>query len=192
MNDVADRFVVLLDANVLYPFVARDVLLRFAEAGLFRARWSPQIIDEWTRSLIENRPDLEQSIRSQEQAIAEAFPEAMVVGYEHLVPALKLPDEDDRHVLAAAIRAGAQHIVTENLGDFPDELLEPYDIQAVTADQFLASTFELYPKEAMAALKKMRQAYERPPMNPSRFLMSLLRAGLGRTAALARKDIDFL
>ena len=104
MSNVADRFVILLDANVLYPFQVRDAILRFAEAGLFRARWSQQIIDEWTRNLIENRPHLEESIRSQEQAIAEAFPEAMVEGYEYLVPALKLPDEDDRHVLAAAIR----------------------------------------------------------------------------------------
>ncbi len=115
MSDVADRFVVVLDANVLYPFRVRDVLLRFAEAGLYRARWSQRIIAEWTENLIRDKPHLEQSVRSQQRAMAIAFPEAMVAGYEALIPTLQLPDDKDRHVLAAAIRASAQHIVTENL-----------------------------------------------------------------------------
>ncbi len=73
-----------------------------------------------------------------------AFPEATVEGYGELVPALTLPDPDDRHVLAAAIRVGAQLIVTQNQRDFPDEALQPYDIETLTADEFLVSTYELY------------------------------------------------
>ncbi len=65
MRCIADRFVVILDANVLYPFRVRDALLRFAEAGLFRARWSPTILDEWRRNLLKRRPELQDSIDQQ-------------------------------------------------------------------------------------------------------------------------------
>jgi predicted nucleic acid-binding protein len=192
MREVADRFAVVLDANVLFPFRVRDCLLRFAEAGLYRARWSPQILDEWARNLIEKRPHLESSIRSQLDAMARAFPEAMIEGYEELIPALNLPDENDRHVLAAAIRSGAQHIITENLRDFPKEAIDVYGIEAMSADQFLSSTYELYPSEATIALRKMRHSYQNPPMTPSEFLLDLLRVGLPLTGALARRNIDVL
>lgn len=192
MTGVADRFVVVLDANVLYPFRVRDVLLRYAEAGLFRARWSPQIIDEWDRSLLRDKPHLEDSVLSQKKAMAKAFPEALVEGSEGLVETLQLPDPNDRHVLAAAILAGAQHIVTENLKDFPSEILEPFGVEAVSADQFLASTFELYPSEAMRALRQMRSDYRNPSFGQSDFIMEITRVGLVQLAALLRKEIDLL
>jgi PIN domain len=192
VTEVADRFVVVLDANVLYPFRVRDVLLRFAEAGLFRARWSCQILDEWANSLLAMKPHLEDSVRSQREAMLRAFPEAMIEGYEALIPALSLPDENDRHVLAAAIRVGAQHIVTENLRDFPSEALEPYGVEAVSADAFVSATYELYPTEATAALRKMRTGYKRPPMSANDLIKDLMRVRLPRTAAIARREIDLL
>ncbi len=152
MKHIADRFVVVLDANVLFPFRKRDVLLRFCQAGLFRARWSGEILDEWTRNLLAQKPHLAESIQSQLKAMQEAFPEALVTGYEPLIEALVLPDPDDRHVLAAAIRCGAQHIVTENLADFPDHALKAFSIRAIDADEFLSRTFDLYPAEALATL----------------------------------------
>ena len=192
MSEVADRFVVVLDANVLYPFRVRDVLLRFAEAGLFRARWSEQILEEWTRSLLAAQPHLEASIRSQREKMAQAFPEAMIEGYEALIPALDLPDPDDRHVLAAAIRAGAAHIVTANLKDLPAEALAPYGVEAVSPDAFLAATYELYPKQATAALRRMRQAYRNPAMTANELLLDLMRVGLPRLVALVRQEIELL
>jgi predicted nucleic acid-binding protein len=138
VSEIADRFVVILDANVLYPFGVRDVLLRFAEAGLYRARWSEAILLEWTTNLLAQKPHLKGSIESQLAAMRRAFPEALVEEYEGLAASLHLPDKDDRHVLAAAIRAGAQIIVTENLKDFPIDELKPYDIEAMSADSFLA------------------------------------------------------
>ena len=167
MRCLADRFVVVLDANVLYPFRIRDALLRFAEAGLFRARWSPAIIDEWRRNLVAQKPEFEDSIDAQIAAMRIAFPEGCVTGGTDLIDSLELPDADDRHVLATAICAGAEHIVTENLKDFPDEKLDEYGISAVSADDFLASTFELYPAEALAALATMRRCYTRPPFTVS-------------------------
>ncbi len=192
MTEVADRFVVVLDANVLYPFRVRDVLLRFAEAGLFRARWSPQILDEWVTSLISMKPHLEESILSQREAMGRAFPEALIEGHEALIPGLSLPDANDRHVLAAAIRASAQHIVTANLRDFPSEALTPYGVEAIAPDTFLAATYELYPREATAALRRMRQTYSRPAMTPNEFVLDLMRVGLPRLAALIRREIELL
>lgn len=192
MTDVADRFVVLLDANVLFPFRVRDALLRFAEAGLYRARWSAQILEEWASNLIRKKPQLAESVKSQLRAMKRTFPESLVIGFEPLIEGLDLPDQNDCHVLAAAIQCGAQHIITENLKDFPPEVLEPLDIEAVSADTFLASTFELYPSEAIAALRTMREAYRNPTMSKSEFLLDLTGCGLVKTASLAKSEIEVL
>lgn len=192
MRNIADRFVVVLDANVLYPFRVRDALLRFAQAGLFRARWSPAIISEWQRSLLARRPALAASIAAQIAALEQAFPEGWVRGGETLIDSLTLPDPDDRHVLATAIRAGADHIVTENLRDFPDAALAPYGVTAITADDFLASTFELYPGDAFRAMRTMRRAYRAPPFSAGEFIFDLQTKGLPKLASLLKEGIDLL
>jgi len=92
MSHVADRFTALLDANVLYPFWVRDVLLSFAEAGLYRPRWSARIHAEWSQSLLKARPHLAESIARTIRLMDGAFPEAMVEGYETLMEGLPLPD----------------------------------------------------------------------------------------------------
>ena len=183
MTQFADPRVALLDANVLYPFRKRDILLRFHHAGLFQARWTERILDEWTLNLLEQKPHLEPSIRSQRHAMSEHFAEALVTGYEPLIGTLKLPDADDRHVLAAAIRCGAQHIVTDNLADFPVDLLGRFDIEAVDADGFLSRTFDLYPSEALGVLRTLRETYSNPPFTPSQFVRDLADKGLPRLAA---------
>ena len=170
---LADRRVALLDANVLFPFCKRDVLLRFHHAGLFRARWTQRILDEWTVNLLGQKPHLEQSVRSQRHAMREHFAEALVTGYEPLIGTLELPDVDDRYVLAAAIRCGAQYIVTDNLVDFPAETLARFDIEAIDADGFLSATFDLYPSEALDVLPALREAYSNPPFTPSGFVRDL-------------------
>lgn len=190
MSDIVDRFVVVLDANVLYPFGVRDALLRFAEAGLYRARWSGDILDEMVRSLLRVKPDREASILRMRDAMVRAFPEALIEGYQDLIPALELPDQNDRHVLAVAIRAGAQLIVTENQRDFPAEILRSYNVETLAADNFLVSTFELYPSQALSALRRMRGEYQAPAMNPSEFLLYLQRNGLVKLVALVRPNID--
>lgn len=192
MRSVSDRFVVVLDANVLYPYRMRDALLRSAEAGLFRARWSPAILDEWRRSLLVRRPELEGSIDAQIRAMARAFPESCVTGGDALIASLDLPDANDRHVLATAIRTGAEHIVTENLKDFPQGALEPFGITAVTADDFLSSTSEPYPGDAFRAMRTMRRAYGNPPFSPSEFIFDLQAKGLPKLASMLKESIDLL
>ncbi len=183
MRHVADRFTAILDANVLYPFLVRDVLLSLAEAGLYRAVWTAEINAEWSKHLIAEKPERKTAIEATIDAMNEAFPEAMTTGHEDLVPSLTLPDDDDRHVLAAAIRSGASVIVTENLKDFPPDILARYDIETRSADEFILSTFELYPTDALHALKTMRTRYGKPPLTPAELIRRMLKSGLVTTVA---------
>lgn len=137
------RCVVIYDACVLYPAPLRDLLMRLATTGLFAARWSEQIHDEWTRNLLQRRPELADALPRTVERMNQAVRDALVTGHEPLIGGLTLPDPDDRHVLAAAIRAGAQLIVTFNLKDFPEETLSSFGIEAVHPDTFLEQQFEL-------------------------------------------------
>lgn len=107
------------DANVLHPASLRDLLIRLACTGLYRARWTATILDEMVTSVIRANPELDRAriVRTRHLMI-EAVPDCLVTGYEPLVEAIELPDQDDRHV-AAAIRCNAEVIVTNNLRDFP-------------------------------------------------------------------------
>ena len=192
MSSVADRFVVILDANVLYPFRKRDILLSFSQAGLFRARWTIEIQDEWSRNLLAAKPELKTSIDSQVTAMRDNFPESLVEKYEALIPTLTLPDPNDRHVLAAAIKCGAQHIVTENLKDFPPNATGDYDVEPISADEFLTRTFDLYLIEATLVLAQIRRRYSNPSYTPSEFVMDLTAKGLPKLATRAREVRDFI
>lgn len=194
MSYYADRFVVILDANVLYPFRKRDILLNFYESGLFRARWTEEIFQEWRRSLLLSKPHLEKSIDSQINAIRKSpdFRDSFVVGYERLIPCLDLPDPKDNHVLAAAIRCGAQHIVTDNLKDFPFERTKEFDVEAISADEFLSRTLELYERQALLTLKTIREQYDDPTFTPSEFVMDLTAKGMPKLAATVKAMRDFL
>lgn len=117
-------FTVVYDACVLYPAPLRDLLIGIAGTRIVRARWSDQILDECFRNVALNRPDIPAERLDRTRALMNtAVPDCLVSDYHALVGALSLPDEDDRHVLAAAIRCGAQAIITFNLKDFPLEVL---------------------------------------------------------------------
>ena len=122
----------------------------------------------------------------------EHFPEALVTGYEPLIEALTLPDPDDRHVLAAAIRCGAQQIITENLAHFPDDALAPFSVEASSCDDFLLRTFELYPAEAVEVLGRLRQSYRNPPFTASEFIFDLTAKGMPKLASRLRDALGFI
>ena len=103
----------LLDANVLYPAPVRDLMLHLADAGLYLPKWSDLIHDEWIKNLLSNRPDLKpSSLKAAKRAMNLAFPDADIKGFFHQMEKLQLPDNNDRHVLAAAIHAKADFILT--------------------------------------------------------------------------------
>src|ERR1700693_4481069 len=120
-------FRAFLDANVLYPVSLRNLLMRLTLAKLFQALWSSDVHEEWIRAVLRDRPDLSAAqLHSVRAAMDEQAADSLVTGYEFLIPSITLPDPDDRHVLAAAIVAGADVIVTRNLKDFPPESLARY------------------------------------------------------------------
>jgi hypothetical protein len=101
--------------------------MEMAAMGLFRAKWTDRIHEEWISSLLENRPDLTRNkLERTRDLMNEAVPDCLVDGYEPLTAGVELPDENDRHVLAAAIHCSADALVTFNLKDFPPDRLAPY------------------------------------------------------------------
>ncbi|CAN7618342.1 PIN domain-containing protein [Pseudomonas sp. ATCC 43928] len=176
-------FTAVYDACVLYPAPLRDFLMWLALSGRFRARWSLEIHNEWKRNLLKNRPDLttEQLDRTSD-LMDQAIPDACVYGYERLIEGLTLPDVDDRHVLAAAIRCNASVIVTFNQKDFPDETLGPFGIEAQHPDEFVDNLFDLDPAAVVAAAQRQRKQLKMPPMDVSTYLELLLRQGLTRSS----------
>src|SRR3954467_1188927 len=106
----------LYDANVLYPAPLRDLLVRLATKGLFQARWTARIQEEWISNLLLNRPEITRDQLERTRRLMErAVPGCLVTGYEPLVESMNLPDPNDRHVLAAAVCGRADVIVTRNL-----------------------------------------------------------------------------
>ncbi|MBK5551503.1 PIN domain-containing protein [Pseudomonas sp. TH03] len=181
-------FTAVYDACVLYPAPLRDFLMWLALSGRFRARWSLEIHNEWKRSLLKNRPDLtpEQLDRTSE-LMDQAIPDACVCGHEALIDGLTLPDINDRHVLAAAIRCNTSVIVTFNQKDFPCASLEPFGVEAQHPDEFVDNLFDLDPAAVVTAAQRQRKQLKMPPMEVGAYLDLLLRQGLVRSVEALTK-----
>lgn len=176
-------FTAVYDACVLYPAPLRDFLMWLGLSGRFRARWSVRIHDEWKRNLLANRPDLTREQVDRTSALMDqAIPDGLVTGYEALLGGLTLPDPDDRHVLAAAIRCNASVIVTFNEKDFPAEALAPFGIEAQHPDEFAENLFDLDPAAVVAAARRQRAQLRNPPLDVDQYLAVLRRQGLVQTA----------
>lgn len=150
-----------------------------ALSGRFRARWSMEIHNEWKRNLLKNRPDLTAAQLDRTSELMDlAIPDACVTGYEMLIEGLSLPDNDDRHVLAAAIRCNASVIVTFNQKDFPSATLAPLGIEAQHPDEFVDNLFDLDPAAVISAAERQRKQLKTPPMDVSTYLDLLSRQKL--------------
>ena len=179
------------DANVLYPAELRNFLMHLALTGLFRAKWSNAVHEEWITNLLKNRQDItRQKLERTRHLMDKAALDALVEGYEHLIPTLSLPDENDRHVLAAAIEGEAQVIVTMNLKDFPDEVLQRYEIEAQHPDEFILHLIDLAPDAVMDAAETHRQSLKNPPKSVEEFLASLEAQGLPQSVAALRRLVQ--
>jgi predicted nucleic acid-binding protein len=176
------RYTVILDANVLYPNLLRDLLLSLAAAGLYHARWTVRINEEWTRNLVVNRPGIESKIGQLLELVNQAVPDCLVGNYEFLIDGLVLPDADDRHVLAAAIVGHADAIVTSNLKDFPAKVMDQHGIEAQHPDDFLMNQLELRPFEALEVIKRVRAKRRNPACSVTELIDMIEKSGLPQTA----------
>lgn len=183
----------IYDANILYPAPLRDLFIRVAQAGLVHARWTETIHEEWIRNVLKDNPRLsDERLARTRTLMNEAVRDCLVTGYEDLIESLSLPDLDDRHVLAAAIRAGAGVIVTYNLADFPQETLHRFDIKAQHPDDFLVALLDLAPGIVCAAVKRQREGLQNPPKTAEDLLATLESQGLTQAVARLRQFIELL
>ncbi len=172
-------FTVLTDANVLYPAYLRDALLRLAYAGVYQVRWTDQILHEMASNIKKKVPEARHDRVDQLVAnMNKAFPEARVMGYESLIPSMTNHPKD-RHVLAAAVEAGADVIVTSNVKHFPRSACEPHDIEVQSPDKFFCYQWEVRSPEYLTAiLEQWASTLSNPPFT----LEALLEERLAKSA----------
>ena len=152
----------VLDACVLFPMYLRDTLLSSADEGLYLPYWSQKILDEAIGNLISGGKLSHKKAENLEETIKLAFPEAMVevpVGLAEVMT----NHPGDRHVLAAAIVAKAEVIVTSNLKHFKEKDLAPWNVQAQSPDAFLSDLYNLYPDLMVQVVRRQSQALRKPP-----------------------------
>lgn len=152
-----------VDANALYPLYLRDLLLHLAEKGLYEVRWTDQILQEAARNIKKRLPEERHDrIDRMVAKMNEAFNEARVIGYEDLIPAMRNHPKD-RHVLAAAVKADVDVVVTENKKDFPRNACDQYDIEVLTPDGFLMCQWSLWdPVVFCTILEELIHSYSKP------------------------------
>jgi predicted nucleic acid-binding protein len=175
------RFICVLDTNVIYPLLVRDLMFWFAHYELFTPKWSQHIFDEWDK-VMERKGIPEEERLKRINVANKAFPDAMVNNYQRLIESLDLPDEKDRHVLAAAIKTNANIIVTENLKDFPNDYLASFGLSAKSSNDFLTDIIDLNPEKAVEAFRKLVLNRTNPDLDEFEILDRLRALGLKDTA----------
>lgn len=178
---------VLLDANVLVPISVCNVFLTFAEFGILQPIWSWQILSEVKRAFVRAHPSLpEERIERRIHAMTTTFPEALIDVTEDSVAGVTLPDQNDRHVAAAAIVGGARLIVTNNLRDFPEVSISGFGLAAVAPDDFLTKLTSDHPEDALDAMRILISRLHNPPLSVQNVLDRLERAGVANFATTLR------
>ncbi|KFI33446.1 hypothetical protein CG51_14255 [Haematobacter missouriensis] len=149
---------VLIDANVLYPTVLREIVIGVAAEGVFTPLWSGRILEEWALAARRLGPGQEVVARGEIALLHARWPVAEVLAGD--TAGLYLPDPDDIHVLAAAKAGKAQVILTQNLKDFPRRELEIHLLRAEAPDDFLMDLWLRHPAEVERAVRKVQRRTE--------------------------------
>lgn len=186
------KFTVVYDACVLYPAPLRDTLLRLALTDLFKAYWSDHIHDEWVNAVLRKGRHSRDALERTRDLMDRHVRDPKVFGYEPLIPSLELPDPNDRHVLAAAIRCNANAIVTFNLRDFPDDAVSPFEIDILHPDDFILYQIDLSPSICCKAIQEQRLALKNPVVDVETLLTILQKQQLPQTVSRLREYADFL
>jgi len=165
---------------VIVDAQARDFFLTATEFGLIDVRWSNQILNEVSRALT-NRLGLDTpAVRRLLDVLDHAFPNARAQGFEHLIETIDLPDPDDRHVAAAAIHEECDLLVTENLDDFPDDVVDAFDLLVASIDDAVSHVVGIAPQEMALVVDAILRRLRRPTLSLDEYLQRLsTRAPLG-------------
>ncbi len=178
---------VIYDACVLYPASIRSFLMWIGHHELVHARWSKRILDECFGNILENRLDLDpEKLSRTRELMCNTVPDCLVEGFQPRIEQLDLPDDDDRHVLAAAIEADADSIVTFNLTDFPEERLQPHELRAVHPDAFVCELLETEPRAVLKCLEDEAAIRNNPPRSMIDVCQSLAERRLPEAAEKMR------
>jgi len=175
------RFICVLDTNVIYPLWIRDLLLWFAHYDLYTPKWSKHIFDEWL-AVMERKGISPADALKRTKYVSEAFPDALVENYEPLIESLTLPDDKDKHVLAAAIKTNANLIVTNNLKHFPKEYISIFGLSAKNADDFFTDIIDLNHEMSIKAFRDLVLNKRNPPLDEYQVLDIFRKNGLKDTA----------
>ncbi|MEL0637173.1 PIN domain-containing protein [Marinomonas sp. TI.3.20] len=169
---------VLLDANVLYSQPLRMMLLNLVNLDECSTQmfWTEKIDAEWSDALNRKHPEGRDSVIRQVQSIKASFFDRYVLDYEPLMDQLELPDPDDRHVLAAAIKTGCNIIATDNIKDFPAELLAEYGIRTMTRDELMCFLFTNEKGSVIKALDNFARVHKDPKLTVEDLLIKLERS----------------
>lgn len=179
MTPAEPKTVAVLDACVLYPPSLRDLLMWLATVEAYAPRLTEAIHAEWIRNVLADKPEVTPAqLDRTRRLMNQVTPDCLVSGFEQLIPALRLPDANDRHVLAAAIRAGAAVIVTFNLSDFPAAVLEMYGVEPLHPDVFLSALFDDEPGLFLQAIQMHRDSLLNPPKDAEGYIQTLQVNGL--------------
>jgi predicted nucleic acid-binding protein len=181
----------VLDACVLYSAPLRDFLLWLARRKAFVPYWTEKIRDEWIRNLLEKRPDLKpEKLERTRLQMDVHFPNSLVQGYESITQTLQLPDPKDWHVLAAAIYKEAKYIVTFNLNDFPNTVLQSENVEAVSPDEFVQKLIPTTSPLIIDAARDNRLNLKYPPKTVEQYFETLEQQKLFKTVEFLRQHKD--
>jgi predicted nucleic acid-binding protein len=177
----------VLDACVLFKSGVRDFLLWVAEAGAFSPVWSDEIHNEWTRNRHECYGDSLADIIRTRTMMEQAFPGANFEPDPDVLKTIQLPDPNDVHVVATAVAAEADTIVTYNEKDFPDKILASLGLRKENPDAFCLRLFPDLQPEFIEGARLHRASLKRPPFDPDQYLSHVeTQFQLAATAALLR------
>lgn len=178
-------FTVVIDANVFFGARLRSLFMELAQTGLFRARWTNDIHDEWMRAVAKRRGIPKADLIRIRDLMNEAVPDCLVKGYEGFIDTISLPDPNDRHVLAAAVVAKADAIITFNQSDFSLDELAKFGISTLHPDDFILDQIFLA-EETIDAIRRDIAHYNDPPLAIADYIHSLELAGLLKTSELLK------
>lgn len=185
--------VAVYDACILHSEPLRDFMVQLSLSDAMRVHWSNQIHDEWQRSVRRRKPEIEQAKLDRVRALMDkANPGGLVEGYESFIDTLTLPDPNDRHVLAAAIKIKADYIVTTNMRHFPQTSLEPYGIIPLHPDDFVLCILSSYPEDVYKTAKFCRARRKNPPCTAEEYIKMLELQEMVNTAEMLRRAKDLL